>query len=280
MSDIYQPWQCHVYENPKQEMAKWCVTAGFQDDGFEYSYNGGVGSPCGDCFCCKRRAKKAWAQETTPIPMTEELVWVVVDPKDDRFGRVVPHHVTGDGSRFVRLGKQGVAQWEDKFRYVKMMTHSEMEDMKNGDLPLNNIIMQKYVAGIGSGNTDMVGWQRWLTVSGVPGCLLVILVVLSVAGFGIRRYRRNSSEPRTPPSTPRGGRRPVPQTPASCSSGMLSPTDASPGVGGITGPSPMRRNRSGTQMLLSRSTSGSSQNLLWNASRGFSDSQSNLESMA
>lgn len=51
-----EPWQCHHYDKWQLQEADWCKHAGFLD-GFEYRDNGGQNSPCGHCWCCKRRAR-------------------------------------------------------------------------------------------------------------------------------------------------------------------------------------------------------------------------------
>jgi len=140
-SDYSQAWKCHAYTEEQQKVKNWCASAGFQD-GYEFKYNGGHESPCNFCWCCKRKAKVSWTKTpaaSTPkvisdrdadVASDEQLVWVVSDPSDVMFGRIVPKVITDDPTLFVSLHGRGVADWEQDGRVVKQLKNSEAKLLK------------------------------------------------------------------------------------------------------------------------------------------------------
>jgi len=128
--DPWAAWQCHHYSREQQE-TKWCASVGISE-GYQYEYNGGVDSPCGPCWCCKRKAKLAAVPVSTTITTTtlaSQLVWVVDDPKDAMFARIVPEGVISNPLHFVRLQDRGIARWEHQGRPVKLMSRSAISSM-------------------------------------------------------------------------------------------------------------------------------------------------------
>mmetsp|Transcript_78245 Transcript_78245/g.198889 ORF Transcript_78245/g.198889 Transcript_78245/m.198889 type:complete len:638 (-) Transcript_78245:150-2063(-) len=263
VSDIYQPWECHEYQNPKQEQTMWCVTAGMQE-GYEFQYNAGDGGPCGPCWCCKRRAKFVFAPvTTTPAPLSnqEELVWIVVDPKDDKFGKVVPDEILQDGSHSAILHDQGVIEWEEKSRFVKHVPRAGLDDFmkSNGDPTFLGMIMEKYQGEtvVKNGMTGVASHWWW--------ALACAMSVLAFASLGLMIQRRAKSRVATTGSRSLDSgeakweemRPHSPERMAAAPSLDSSLGDASPGGG-----TPVRRVRSGNFALLLPRNNSSCQSLL------------------
>mmetsp|Transcript_73165 Transcript_73165/g.210092 ORF Transcript_73165/g.210092 Transcript_73165/m.210092 type:complete len:656 (+) Transcript_73165:106-2073(+) len=251
--DIYQPWECHSYANPQQEKTLWCVTAGVQD-GYEFQYNGGVGGACGPCWCCKGRAKfELGVATTSPVPMSDaddELVWVASDPRDTRFGQIVPRDVLDDGSRFVTLKDDGVVEWGDSSHVVKRMQRAQVESfLKDSQHGAFSMIMQKYQGKSVLSQVAVRGW--WLPTS-------VGLVLLSLAAVAVALGRaRKAVGGRGSAAGAAAATVPPPATPPAASDGCGAMSEAMQQGGAPSAPdgSPFRRvhsSSSGT-MLLSRS---------------------------
>jgi hypothetical protein len=240
-SDWSQPWMCHAYTAEQKKVKNWCASAGFED-GYEYEYNGGHDSQCGVCWCCRRKAKVSWVPDPTKehaakvvndrdadATPEDQLVWVVIDPTDMMYGRIVPSAITEDPTLFVSLHGRGVADWEQDGRVVKRLKHSEFKLLQkkkkatdtqvkedggvgadcNGDddSPCGtsikkesayfNILMQKYAP---QGHLPDLAAKWW------PGAIaLVLLAFVVVAGIslGVRRHllqsvARSSGSPAAP----------------------------------------------------------------------------------
>jgi len=152
VADKWAPWECHSYVDTKQQESDWCAEVGFSD-GYEFHYNGGVESECSPCWCCKRRAKQVPAEttsvrttkqhtststatttatSTTTVPAWQNrLAWVVSDPKDAKFGHIVPESIIADPALFVFRGDEGVVNWDHKGRVVRKMKGSKIVALLN-----------------------------------------------------------------------------------------------------------------------------------------------------
>jgi len=132
--DTYAPWACHQYVG-NQQLTDWCQTVGFEG-GFEYQYNGGTQSPCGACWCCKRKAKLVELPPTTTtrapahstlVLASDDLIWVVSDPKDALFGQVVPKNIMEDKQKFVSLQDHGIVEMNEARHFVQRMDRSQYD---------------------------------------------------------------------------------------------------------------------------------------------------------
>jgi len=152
VADEWAPWECHNYVDSEQQKSDWCADVGFSD-GYEFHYNGGVESECSPCWCCKRRAKQVPAEttsvrttkqhtststatttatSTTTVPAWQNrLAWVVSDPKDAKFGHIVPESIIADPALFVFRGDEGVVNWDHKGRVVRKMKGSKIVALLN-----------------------------------------------------------------------------------------------------------------------------------------------------
>jgi len=297
-SDWSQPWQCHAYTEEQKKVKNWCASAGFQD-GFEYKYNGGHDSPCNFCWCCKRKAKVSWAPAAAKGPkaisdgdadvaLEDQLVWIVSDPTDVMFGKVVPKVITEDPTLFVSLHGHGVADWEQGGRVVKLLKHSEAKLLQrkstqklqpkegdespidcdgDGDSPCGasikkesaylHMFMQKYAQG----SLPDLAAKWWPATSAL---VFLGLIVFAAVSLGVRRHlmrplaRGSGSGLAAAPAasaTGPAGSGPVLASPArESSANSTSSTTAL----AASAQSPMRRSRSSSGVVPPLPRSGSS----------------------
>jgi len=173
------PWQCHQYTE-EQQHTNFCQNAGILD-GWEYKYNGGVHSPCGVCWCCKRLAGSAQKVSTT-LPA---MVWVISDSQDDLYGHIVPQEIINDPKQFVSLHDRGIIQWKQARHFVKQINryaHDVMPASTGKDPAFTDVIMAKYEGQ----SAGAAGASRWWFLGPTIGVALVV----SVAGLASLTSRR------------------------------------------------------------------------------------------
>ena len=80
-----------------------------------------------------------------------EQVWVVSDPRDEYFGKVVPQSAVDDSEMIVDGGSKGIVEHEDEFRFVEQVSKSELTDLlkkwRASDSDIRILKVQRDAAG-------------------------------------------------------------------------------------------------------------------------------------
>lgn len=224
--DASAPWECHHYVGDQQETL-WCAGARIQG-GYEYNYNAGQASPCGGCWCCKRKAKEVLS------------VWVFSDHSDALFGQRVPDEVVRDPVQFTQQGEHGIASWQGDRHFARRMPNEKAETM--------NMFLKRFSAG--DFEDDGHAPARWgaAFAAAAAGAALLAVATLGAVVMRLRAGRAPASEAAVAASA----------TSAGGPLGVESSAEA--GAGGnaavmtsASSSSPLRRKRSG---LLAGATSG------------------------
>jgi len=86
--------------------------------------------PCGGAACKGSNAGDAVISNIQIKPgssVDQELVWVIWDPKDKRFGAIVPNHIVADDAKFAALNEEGIAEWEGARHFLRQMPRSVVQ---------------------------------------------------------------------------------------------------------------------------------------------------------
>jgi len=103
---VEQPWQCHAYDEEKEESDEWCISMANKDSRseYEFAYTGGQVDLCGDCWCCKRSTghhvesrstKHRQLEHRSKVASLKEDSWTChnyVDDQDDDWCQMAGIH--------------------------------------------------------------------------------------------------------------------------------------------------------------------------------------------